>query len=259
MNLTEIKKINKQLKKPFKDLSFEEGPHIYTVKGFEDRPIKSVSALLKYFYDPFDTYEESEKWGPTRNLDPHLVRLAWSGEGDIANAHGTKVHLIGEQYVNHKFLGHSFCPNPIDKQSLGAIQFINDLPDYLIPVSTELQMYIEEYWYSGTCDGILYNTKTGKFIIYDYKTNKKLKDTYPKGLLYHINPGYKLKQDNFGKYSLQFSFYQILLEKAGFEVQSRVLVWLNEDKPNKKLYKTYKTANLTSDLTKWLETKEHLR
>lgn len=258
MDLKEILKINKKLKKPFKDLSFQEDIHKYTIKGYEDREIKSVSGLVSYLYEPFDTIPESEKWGASRNLDPAIVRMAWEGEGDIANAHGTKVHLIGEEYVNHKFLGHEYCPNPIDKQSLGVIQFINDLPDYLIPVCTELQMYSEKYWYSGTCDGVLYNTRTNKFIIYDYKTNKSLTDTYPKPLLKHINPKHGLKQDNYGKYSAQFSFYQILMEEAGFEVQSRVLVWLNEDKPNKKLYKTYKTLDLTDDLRYFLSTKEHL-
>lgn len=258
MTLTEIKKKNRALKKPFKNLSFQEDIHKYTIKGFENRPIKSVSKLLEYFYEPFNTYEESEKWAESRNLNSEYVRLAWLGEGDIANAHGTRVHLIGEQYAAHKFLGEKYCPVPIDKQSLGVIQFIEDLPDYLIPVAIELQMYNEDHWFSGTCDGVLFNTRTGKYIIYDFKTNKKLKDGYPKGLLHHINPKHKLKQDNFGKYTLQFSFYQLLMEMAGFEVQSRVLVWLNEDKPNKKLYKTYQTVNVTEDLINWLETKEHL-
>lgn len=258
MTLTERLEINERLKAPFKDLTFEESTHTYTIKGFEDKPIKSVSSLITYLYEPFDTLLESEKWAASKNLDPQDVRLAWAGEGDIANSHGTKVHLVGEQYVNHKFLGHEYCPDPIDKQSLGVIQFINDLPDYLIPVCTELQMYNENYWYSGTCDGILFNTRTRKFIIYDFKTNKALTDSYPKGFLKHVNPKHGLKQDKYGKYSAQFSFYQILLEEAGFKVQSRVLVWLNEDKPNKKLYKTYKTLDITDDLRYFLNTKEHL-
>ena len=59
-------------------------------------------------------------------------------------------------------------------------------------------------------------------------------------------------------YTLQFSFYQILLEQAGFEVQSRVLVHLQEDEKTKKLYKTYKTQNVTEELLEWLKTGEHL-
>ena len=46
----EILKINAKLKKPFKDVSFFEEDHKYVIKGQEDKPIKSVSSLLKYFY-----------------------------------------------------------------------------------------------------------------------------------------------------------------------------------------------------------------
>ena len=98
----------------------------------------------------------------------------------------------------------------------------------------------------------------GKSLIVTHNTNKALTDTYKKDSLFHVDPRYDLIQDNFGKYSAQFSFYQILLEDMGFEVQARVLVWLNEDKKKKKLYKTFKTKNITSDLRKFLETKQHL-
>lgn len=258
MDYKEIKQINEKLKEPFKKVHFEEEGHKYWIEG-DDRPIKSVSSLLKFLYEEFDTDTIAPKWAAERDLDVEDVKLAWIGEGDIANAHGTKVHLIGENYVRWKFFQECERPVPIDKQSLGAIQFIEDLPDYLIPVATELQMYSPLHWFTGTCDGILYNKKTGKFIIYDYKTNKALTDSFKKPPLLHIDPGHGLIQDNFGKYSAQFSFYQYLLEEAGFKVGGRVLVWLNEEKWTKKLYKTYPTVNLIPDLKQFLELKLHLK
>jgi hypothetical protein len=258
MNYELIKKINEKLKEPFKKVSFQQEGHIYRIEG-SDRPIKSVSSLLKHLYDEFDTDGIAPKWAKDRGLEVEDVKLAWEGEGDIANAHGSKVHLLGEDYVRWKFFQECERPIPFDKQSLGAIQFINDLPSNLIPVATELVMYSPEYWYTGTCDGILYNTDTENFIIYDYKTNKALTDVYNKKPLYHVNPDYELIQDNFGKYSAQFSFYQILLEQVGFKVAGRVLVWLNEDKKAKKLYKTFKTKNITPDLRDLLKTEIHLK
>ena len=253
----EILEWNKKLKEPFKKLHFLEEDHKYWVEG-DPRKITSVSTLLKFFYDEFDTETEAIKWAESRNLPVEMVLSAWTGEGDRANSHGSAVHLVGERYLDYKFLGKGTCPQPIDKQSLGAIQFLEDLPDYLIPVASELQMYSERYWYSGTADIILLNLRNKKLVIADYKTNKALTDPYPKGLLYHVNPKYGLKQDNFGKYTGQFSFYQILLEEAGFEVQSRVLVHLKEDKPKKKLYRTFKTENVTEDLRHWLNLGMHL-
>lgn len=252
-----VKEWNKKLKSAFKHVSFEEEGHKYTVKGV-DRPVKSVSSLLKYFYEEFNTEEIAPKWASDRGLEVEDVKLGWEGEGTKATTHGSKVHLIGEDYVRWRFLGGKKRPIPICKQSLGCFQFINDLPDYLIPVIVELPMYSKKYHYTGMCDGVLYNTKTGKLVIYDYKTNQSLTSRYEKKLLKIISQKYGLLQDNFGKYSLQFSFYQLLLEEAGFEVQGRILVHLEEDKNKKKLYKTYKTLNLTEELKSWLETQEHL-
>ena len=258
MNLQEIKDWNNKLKEPFKKVSFQEEGHLYNIEG-DDRPIKSVSSILKYLYEDFDTDNIAPKWAKDRNLELQDVLTAWEGEGTISTTHGSKVHLIGEDYVRWKFFQECDRPTIIDKQSLGTIQFIEDLPPNLVPIATELVMYSPDYWYTGTCDGILLNTDNNKLILYDYKTNKALTDIYNKKPLYHVNPSYGLIQDNFGKYSAQFSFYQILLEDMGFEIQSRVLVWLNEDKKTKKLYKTFKTKNITKDLRAFLETKHHLK
>lgn len=251
MDYKEILKINKQLKKPFVKLRFLEEEHKYWVEG-DDRPIKSVSTHLKHFYEDFPSDIIAPKYATSRGFELQDVLDAWEGEGDIANAHGTKVHLVGENYVKWKFLKQGSKPKIFDKQSLGAVDFINRLPDYLIPVGIELQMYSPKYWFSGTADGILYNTRNGKFIIYDFKTNKSLIDD-SKPYLKRIDKRHKLRQDNFGKYTLQFSFYQYLLEEAGFEIQSRILVWLNEDKDNKKLFRTYKTINLVNEIKEFLE------
>lgn len=258
LNKDEILIINQNLKKPFEKLTFIEEGHKYIVEG-DDRPIKSVSALLKHFYKEFETKKIAPKWAKDRGLLKEDVILAWEGEGDIANTHGSKVHLFGENYVKWKYFGECERPVVFDKQSLGVAQFINDLPDYLIPVATELIMYSPLYWMCGTCDGVLYNTRNGKFIIYDYKTNKSLVDEeYEQKHLLYVDPKHNLRQDNYGKYSGQFSFYQILLEDAGFEVEGRVLVWLRDDKPNKKLYHTFKTKNITQDLRSFLDLKLHI-
>ena len=54
------------------------------------------------------------------------------------------------------------------------MKFWRDLPTYIIPVFTELQMYHLKKMYAGTADIILFNTKTEKYIIADYKTTKDL-------------------------------------------------------------------------------------
>ena len=260
MTLEEIKSWNTKLKKPFKDLVFEEEGHKYYVKGQENRPIKSVSSLIKHFYEPFDADKVAPKYALDRGLEVEDVKLAWSGEGDIANKHGSNVHLIGEKYINWKYFKEGERPYPIDKQSLGCFQFINDLPSYMIPVAVELQMYSDKHWYSGTTDFVILNTKTNKFIVADWKSNNTIveKGYFKKPPLFHIDKKHKLVADNHGKYSTQFSFYDILLEERGFEVEHRVLIHLSENKNKKKLYTTYRTPDIKPCLKKWLSTKKHL-
>ena len=260
MTKEEILKINRKLKSPFSSVNFFEKGHKYIIKGEEHRDIKSVSSLMKYFYEPFDTENIALQWATVRNLEVEDVKLAWKGEGDISTEHGSKVHLFAEDYIKWKYFNSKKRPVVFDKQSLGALQFINDLPDYLVPVATELVMYSPLHWYSGTCDGVLFNTQNNKFVLFDYKTNNEIehKGYFKKPPLLNINKKYNLIQDNLGKYSIQFSFYHLLLEEAGFDIQGRILVHLQEDKNNKKLYKTYKTKDLRSDLKLWLNKKEYL-
>ena len=117
--------MEQKLKKQFSHVKFEEEGHKYTIEG-DDRPVKSVSSLLKYFYEEFDTDSIAPRWGAERNLSVEDVKLAWGGEGLKATTWGSKVHLVGENYVRWKFLGEGERPVPICKQSLGCIQFIDD-------------------------------------------------------------------------------------------------------------------------------------
>lgn len=169
MQLKEIKHWNEVLKKPFSSVKFFEEGHKYIIEGEEHRNIKSVSSLMKYFYEPFDTEKIALQWATARDLEVEDVKLAWKGEGDISTIHGSKVHLFAEDYIKWKYFNNKKRPTVFDKQSLGVLQFINDLPSYLIPVATELVMYSPTHWYSGTCDGILFNTKNNKFVIFDWK------------------------------------------------------------------------------------------
>ena len=261
MNLEEIKAWNKRLKDCFKGIHFEESEHKYTINGHEGKPIKSVSSLLKYFYEEFDSDKISKVYAKSRGLDWRDVQLAWKGEGDISTTHGTKVHLFGEDYIKWKWLGELDKPPVVfDKQSLGVKQFLESLPKYIVPVASELQMYHPEYWYCGTSDLIMLNTKTNKLIQGDWKTNKGIEgDKYSTKKLKHVGEKHNLDSSNLSKYTLQFNFYQIMLEKHGFEFEQRILIHLTDNAEEKKLYKTYRTINITEDLENWLKTKEHLK
>ena len=83
--------------------------------------------------------------------------------------------------------------------------------------------------YAGTFDLLLYNTRTGMFLLKDYKTNKNIwkdKDTtkYLKGAFNRI-----VKDSEIGKYTIQQNMYGIVLQSIGLPLESRSLIWLKED------------------------------
>ena len=253
MHSKKLKEIREKLLDAFKDLEFNEEEHKYTLRG---KQLPSVSSLLENFYEKFNSIPEAEKYADKRGFLNNDVSAAWLGENKIATDKGHKIHNFSEDYANWKYFGIGERPTPFCKQSLGAVDFWNNLPDYIVPVALELRMYNEELGYSGTADIICCDTRDYSLAILDTKTNKALVDVdFPQKPLYHLPKDLGLRQDNFGKYSLQLSFYQIMLEKIGFKVKGRVIIWLDADKEKKKLYKTYQTINVVPHLLTWLSQK----
>lgn len=244
-------RIREDIKNKFSLLEFNEEKHTYSINN---KYLPSVSGLLKSFYEPFDP-SVAKRYAIKNGFDEEQVKLAWFGEGEIANDNGNRVHIFGENYVNWKFLGIGEKPNVTCKQSLGVLQFWNHLPERFTPIFTELRMYSESLGYAGTTDILCFDNQTGKLIIMDYKTNKEIVDERQKPL-YHIDTIHNLRQDNLGKYTLQFNLYQILLEEIGYEIGGRILIWLREQEKDQNgnaiLYRTFKTKDVSQDIRSFL-------
>lgn len=246
--------LREKLLTTFSKLEFNEEEHKYTLNG---KVLPSVSSLLSNFYVPFDTISEAERYADRRNFLNKDVADAWQGENKIATDKGHKVHTFAEDYANWRYWGIGEKPKVSCKQCLGVIDFYNSLPEHVIPIVLELRMYDEELGYAGTADIILYDTNIEKIYLADWKSNKTIQEKgFPQKPLLHLPKELGLTQDNFGKYSLQFSFYQLVLERAGFPIANRVLIWLADDKENKKLFVKMPTKNLTSYLLNLIETKK---
>ena len=246
----------------FKDLTFNEEEHIYFVKG---EKIKiSVSGLIKRFEKEVDFVKKAKEKDENNKLIKEIVRdvdfgfLAkgagedlklptkktkevWDTKAELACAKGTKVHLFGEVYPFNRNL------KPQNKFEEAIVKFWNDIPDHIIPVIMELQMYHKEYMFAGTADILLYDTKSETYIIGDYKTNENLFRNFLGKTLKDVFSN--LLNTSFNKYQLQLSFYQILFEQLGLKVSDRKLVWLLPTGE----YEMYDTQDYTKEL------KEHLK
>tara|TARA_R110000803_G_scaffold205628_1_gene272427 strand:- start:265 stop:981 length:717 start_codon:yes stop_codon:yes gene_type:complete len=229
----------KKIKGFFKSLTFDEPNHIYFVKG--ERIKSSVSKILKIFVGDTDFGKIAQSIDRRDNLPQGTTSTLWDLNSKISLSIGTRAHYFGEMYSFHRNL------IPTSGYEEAIVKFWNDLPDHIVPAIMELQMYHKDYMFAGTGDILLYNTKTGKYIIGDYKTNKDLfKNHKGKKML---GPFSHLLDMALNHYQLQLSFYQILFEQVGLEVEGRKVIWVKPDGT----YDMYDTEDYTKVLKEYLK------
>lgn len=219
MERKEIKKAERILDF-FRDITFDEEAHIYHVDGVPTTG--SVTNRIKRFYLPFDAKKKSYEISLRDNIPQEEILASWKNAGDVAIIKGNKAHLFGELYAFNRNL------RPQSQFDVAIMKFWEDLPDFVVPVLTEARMYHKKYLYAGTADILLYNTKTGKYIVGDYKSNKDLWKNFQGQKM--LTPFTDLLDCPFNHYQLQLSYYQILLEQIeGIEVSYRKIIWLRPD------------------------------
>tara|TARA_R110000764_G_scaffold20407_2_gene52399 strand:- start:1243 stop:1977 length:735 start_codon:yes stop_codon:yes gene_type:complete len=243
----QIDTVRKEVLNTFKDLVFTEESHSYYV-GIKE--YISVSTQLKKFYTPFPAEViapfSAKKWNKNNPLAEKKTAAdllaEWKLTADIACERGTGIHLFGEEYPNFSE------PDCIEKEAI--VKYFKDMhPDYKVLV-LELQMYSPELNYSGTADIILYNTRTGKIKIADYKTNRDLFNNYKGKKM--LKPFTDLLDDAMSHYKIQLNLYKMLLENmTGLEVEAMEVVWLKANEED--IYQLFEIPNLTEKLLPYYE------
>jgi len=218
-------------------ISFEEGPHIYTVLGQRNK-YTSVTTWNHSHFAHFDAdkiienMKKSKKWNdPIANkyygMTDEQIKQAWDDNRDQAAAAGTKMHLDIENYYNQI---------PVNNTSIEFQFFERFLKDYpnLKPYRTEWMIYCEEIKLSGSVD-MVYENPDGTLLIYDWKRCKEIKyednfnnTTAITECIRHV------PDTNFWHYALQLNTYKMILEKKyDKRVVGLYLVCLHPDNPYK--------------------------
>lgn len=223
----------------FKDLQFNEESHTYTLESNKNQKFKSVSGFIKKYVFPFDADKISEFVAKKQGVSKEFILQQWEDNKNRACELGTKVHLFGELY-NPEI---SVPSNGFEE---AIVKFFKSIPPHIKLITNELRMYNSNFNIAGTADLIFYNTLTGKLIIGDFKTNVDLFKNYKGQKM--ITPFHNMLDHSFNKYQLQLSYYQLLLEQTGYEVENRKIIWLKPDGN----FKVYNTENLTKTLIKEL-------
>lgn len=220
-----------------KNISFEEGPHIYTVCG-ERGTYTSVTTWNHKHFSKFDAESVVANILNSKKMsDPSYkyygmtkedILKSWDKNRDSAAGAGTNMHYDIECYFN----GMDVVNDSIEFSYFK--KFVKDYPE-LKPYRTEWMVYYEELKLSGSID-MVFENPDGTVQIYDWKRCKEIKYDNEYGNC-AVTPCISHLQDtNFWHYSLQLNVYKMILEhKYGKKVTGLYLVCIHPDN----VYKTY--------------------
>jgi hypothetical protein len=218
-------------------ITFEEGPHIYTVCG-ERGTYKSVTTWNHSHFSHFDANGIVDKLIKGKKMnDPtykyygmtkQQILSDWDQNRDRAASAGTKMHYDIECYYNGMDVKN-------DSIEFGYFQqFLRDFPE-LTPYRTEWMVYYEELKISGSID-MIFENPDGTLQIYDWKRCQEIKHEDPFGKFATTSCISHLPDTNFWHYALQLNVYKTILEhKYGKKVTDLYLICIHPDN----IYKTY--------------------
>lgn len=247
----ELKAIRDKIQDSYKDLVFEEGPHVYYYKG---KKVPSVSRTVDMFVEPFPTEEKAQSCFEKYYDDPTSkyfkmtaddIKKMWKKKNDNANDQGTWAHAFGENAM-HYMVGDYDAIDPAFKDRLvdgkfeartgfeeAIAKFWNDMPDEYIPMLVENRVYAlcgkDSPVYAGTFDLLVYSTVPGKegLIIFDYKTNEDLYKNFQDKKL--LKPFDKMLDHPKNHYEIQQSLYEHALNEIGLDILGKRLIWIKTD------------------------------
>jgi hypothetical protein len=218
-------------------ISFEEGPHIYTVCG--DRGgYTSVTTWNHSHFGHFDADAIIDKMLKSKKMnDPSYkyygktkeqIKKMWDDKRISSSTAGTKMHNDIEYYYNNE---------PVENDSLEFSffkNFVRDNPD-LKAYRTEWMIYHEEMKLSGSID-MIFENPDGTLKIYDWKRCEEIKHEAEFNKFATTPCIDHLPDTNFWHYALQLNVYKYILEsKYGKKITDLYLVCMHPD--NK--YKNY--------------------
>lgn len=212
-------------------ITFDEGPHIYTVHG--EQGYTSVTTFIHQkfsHFDPDEVIDGLEKKGKLKDptykyygMTRDQIKQLWTENGQLASGSGTQMHFDIECYYN----GLKPKNDSIEYQYFKY--FVKDYP-MLKAYRTEWMVYDEESKISGSID-MVFENQDGTCQIYDWKRVREIKyeDNWG-GKMGKINCLKHLPDTNFWHYSLQLNTYRYILEKNyGKQITGMFLVCLHPE------------------------------
>jgi hypothetical protein len=214
------------------ELTFVEDTHTYYMKdetGVIRSDYPSVSKVMKYFYEEFDTEGISFKKAKGDVFVQQQLLDEWKAAGDYSTNMGSRVHYELELETVNKFKIDKEVRQPLfecdlelvmkgDRMIKAGKKFLSLMEERgAVLLDTEIVLGHPELGYTGQPDKVwlMFNKqKTGfGIVITDWKTNKEKNmevNDYTKPMK---KPFEKLPNNALGHYNTQLPFYGKLLVK----------------------------------------------
>ena len=249
-----VTEIRRKVLLAFEDLEFYEDEHRYVLSG---KTLPSVTNVVhRFIREPFDEQLQAERYASKKGMTPEYWIQQWRQNSFRAMKLGTKTHSYGESlgYLRAG-LPERICPAmqnqymkeygflaPLHPKEEAALKFMNEMPRSMHLVLNEAQVYSGKnpcsernlkQQLAGTFDMLYYNDGTDGqpegFVILDYKTNSKLQNEYNRRYGRMLRPPFDcMPEEDYTLYSIQLSFYALMLEDIGVPIVSRRIVWLKD-------------------------------
>jgi ATP-dependent exoDNAse (exonuclease V) beta subunit len=233
-------------------ISFDEGPHVYTVHG--DTTFTSVTTFIHSHFSHFDADAVIDNMMHKITNDPtykyygltrEQIKTQWAKNGQAASGSGTNMHNDIERYYND-------VPVENDSVEFGYFKrFVADFPE-LKPYRTEWTVYYEELKLSGSID-MIFENPDGTLQIYDWKRSKGIEYEAYGDKCAKTKCISHLPDSNFWHYSLQLNIYrQILEEKYEKIITGMYLICIHPDNYNKS-YQRIEVQDLRTEVKNLFE------
>lgn len=229
-------------------ISFEEGPHIYTIDGV--RNFMSVTTWNHSHFGHFDAdaiidkmmgsyrWKQSKYYGMSRVE----IKALWSKNGKEASEAGTKMHYDIECFYND--MGVEIEEGCVEWDYFE--EFEAKIGSTLTPYRTEWMVWNKELKLAGSID-MIFENPDGTLQIYDWKRCKEIKkdNKWQSATTECIS---HLPDCNFWHYSLQLNTYKWMIEqKYEKKVTKMYLVCLHPDNKNNS-YLRYEVADMGKEI-----------
>jgi len=251
----------------FNNIKFDEPTHIYRVG---DKEYKSTTTLLAEYMRGFDVEAQSLKYSEKHDLGQEEVKKDWAKKKFIGGTKGSAVHLVAENYFKNKETPYPDSISILDDDTKAKYEkevelfkmFYNDYKDILVPVSLELVVYDEDYGLAGMVDCLFFNRETEELEIWDYKTNKNMREAnyFDKEDGKMLAPLQEFDECEMNKFSFQLEIYKNIIEKnTNLKLGQSTLIWLNNKNDSYKILPTKEVRVTTQILLNEISKKKQVK